>query len=106
MATIGNFTRSGDTIEGQVKTLEFRETVRLVPADGSSESEDAPDLIAFVADIQVGAAWKKTARESGNVYYSVRLDDPSLTGPINATLYASDADPNRFQLVWKRFIKN
>ena len=103
MNAIGNFVRKGDTFEGTVKTLEFHQAVRLVPSDGSYESEQAPDLIAFVGDIQIGAAWKKTARESGNTFYSVRLDDPSLTNAINASLYVSDADPNRFQLIWKRY---
>jgi len=106
MAVIGNFVKNGDVFEGQVKTLEFREVVRLVPSDGSIESEDAPDLIALVADIQVGAAWRKTARESGNTYYSLRIDDPKLTGPIDAYLYASEADPKRHQLVWKRYVRN
>ena len=102
MAAIGNFVKNGDVFEGQVKTLAFRETVRLVPADGSIESERAPDLIAFVADVQVGAAWRKSARENGNTYYSVYLDDPSLPAPINAYLYVTQADPKRFQLVWTR----
>ena len=37
------------------------------------------------------------------VFYSVVIDDPSLSGPINAPLFSTDADPNRFQLVWRRY---
>jgi uncharacterized protein (DUF736 family) len=103
MAQIGNFTRTGDTFDGTVKTLEFRQTVRIIPADGSIDSPDAPDFIVFAADVQVGAAWKRQSGNNGMVFYSVTLDDPSLTSPINATLFPTDADPNRFQLVWKRY---
>ena len=106
MAQIGHFVRTGDTFDGNIKTLEFRQSCRIVPADGSSESQDAPDFIIFAADAQVGAAWKRTSRNNSMVFYSVTIDDPSLSGPINATLFPTDVDPNRFQLVWRRHQAN
>ena len=49
------------------------------------------------------AALSWASRNNSMVFYSVVIDDPSLLGPINATLFPTDADPNRFQLVWRRY---
>ena len=56
----------------------------------------------FVGQSRVGDAW--AARSSGDSptdYLRVRLDDPSLPGPISAALFQSE-DGNEAQLVWSR----
>ena len=40
---------------------------------------------------EVGAAWKKTARESGKAYLSVKRVSPFLAVPINCALMARTA---------------
>lgn len=100
MATIGNFQRKGDVFAGSIRTLQFQADVRLVPND--RDGERAPDLIALVGDAQVGAAWEHRSRSSGKTYHSVKIDDPSLAGPIVANLVATEADPERFVLIWSR----
>jgi uncharacterized protein (DUF736 family) len=48
----------------------------------------------------VGAAWKKTARESGTAYLSVTLASPPLPKPVNCALMPQD-DGSHI-LVWSR----
>jgi hypothetical protein len=50
--------------------------------------------------IEVGAEWKKTARESGNADLSVKLDSPFLPKPVNCALMPQD-DGSHI-LVWSR----
>jgi uncharacterized protein (DUF736 family) len=51
--------------------------------------------------VEVGAAWKKTAKESGKAYISVRLDSPFLAKPINVALFPAK-EPEHHVLVWDR----
>jgi uncharacterized protein (DUF736 family) len=43
--------------------------------------DSAPDYRICLGGSDVGAAWKETARESGRVYWSVKLDDRSGPSP-------------------------
>lgn len=74
MATIGTFTKSDNGFIGAVKTLTLNVKAKLVPAEG--ETERGPDFRIFAGATEFGAAWKKTARETGREYLSVKLDEP------------------------------
>ena len=98
MATIGTFTKTANgDITGTVKTLTLNVKAKFVPAEG--ESERGPDYRIFAGATEFGAAWKKTARETGREYLSVKLDDPSFPAPIYASLV--DADEG-YSLIWSR----
>lgn len=62
------------------------------------DSDKAPDLRAYAGAIEIGAAWKRTARETGREFFSVKLDDPSFPAPIFANLVEIDG----YALVWSR----
>jgi len=100
MATIGTFTKitNGD-ITGTVKTLALNVKAKFVPAEG--ESERGPDYRIFAGATEFGAAWKKTARETGREYLSVKLDDPSFPAPIYASL-VEDESGEAHNLIWSR----
>jgi uncharacterized protein (DUF736 family) len=99
MAQIGTFTRGEDgTFSGVIRTLSLNVKARFIPAE-SSTNEKAPDLRVMVGAIEIGAAWKKTAKENNNPYYSTRLDDPSFPAPIFANLVQID---DKYTLVWSR----
>ena len=51
--------------------------------------------------MELGAAWAKTAKESGREYHQVRLDDPSFAAPIFANLIEHE-DSGSFALIWNR----
>ena len=75
MATIGTFTRSGDSFTGAVKTLSINAKTAIKPADKASDK--APDYRIFQGSVEFGAAWKKTSGE-GRAYLSVKLDASPL----------------------------
>lgn len=104
MATIGEFSKEGETIVGVINTLAFRATVRIstVP-ESERRSERSPDFRVFAGKgrAPVGAGWKQTS-EQGRNFVSVQIDDPSLPAPINAALFEVEDVPGNFELVWNR----
>ena len=101
MAIIGTFTRSADgKISGNLKTLTLSSTLQFVPETNKSK-DSAPDFRIYLATLDIGAAWRKTARESGREYWSVKLDDPAWAAPLFASLVETE-DGNTFNLLWSR----
>ncbi len=98
MATIGTFTKSGETFSGSVKTLSINAKTTIKAADKGSDK--APDYRVFSGSTEFGAAWKKTSNE-GRSYLSVKLDDPSFPAPIYATLVEGDEEGS-YSLIWSR----
>jgi len=86
MAIIGTFTRTEDgKFLGSLKTLTL--SAKLLFAPETSKSKDnAPDYRVYLGTVEIGAAWKKAAKESGRVYWSVKLDDPAFAAPLFASL--------------------
>lgn len=98
MAQIGTFTRNDDgSFAGTIKTLTLNIKARFVPA--AKDSDKAPDLRAQSNGIEIGAGWRKTAKETGRDYHSVKLDDPSFPAPIYASLVEVDGG---YALIWSR----
>ena len=101
MAIIGTFTRTADgKLSGNLKTLTLGTKLHFAPETNKSK-DNAPDYRIFLATIEVGAAWRKTARESGRDYWSVKLDDPAFAAPLYASLVETD-DDKTFNLLWSR----
>ena len=100
MATIGTFTTDRDGfLKGQIRTLNLDASVSMEPV--TSDKEGAPAYRLYAGDVELGAAWAKTARESGRLYHQVRLDDPSFPAPIFANL-VSDDETGNYALIWNR----
>ena len=99
MASIGTFTKTENGYTGSVKTLTLNVKAKIVTAD--KENERAPDFRIFAGTTEFGAAWKKTARETGRDYLSVKLDDPSFPAPIYASLVEAEGEDS-FSLIWSR----
>ena len=100
MATIGTFTLDRDgSLKGQIKTLNLSAEVSMEPVE--SDKEGAPAYRLYAGAVELGAAWAKTAKESGREYHQVRLDDPSFPAPIFANLI-EDEDSGSFALIWNR----
>lgn len=99
MATIGTFTaNSKGEIAGIIKTLTLNTNASFRAVE--KEGEKSPDFRVSAADMDIGAAWKKTSRE-GRDYISVKLDDPSFSAPIYATLSETDTT-GEYALIWSR----
>ncbi|MEM9765058.1 MAG: DUF736 domain-containing protein [Pseudomonadota bacterium] len=99
MAQIGSFTRSEDgALNGTIRTLNInvRATIRPVPR----ENERAPDHRVTANGVELGAAWSRVAKETGAEYLSLKLDDPSFTAPVYASLV--QGDDGEHKLIWSR----
>lgn len=99
MATIGTFTaNSSGEITGFIKTLTLRIEASFHPVE--KETDKAPDYRLRKADLEIGAAWKKTSRD-GRDYLSVKFDDPSFATPVYATLSETET-AGEYALIWLR----
>jgi uncharacterized protein (DUF736 family) len=90
---IGTFRKDGDGFVGALATLTHHAPLTFTPAAGA-------DYAVMSDGTEVGAAWKRTGRETGKPYLSVKLDSPFLPGPVNCALLARDGGV--YVLVWNR----
>ena len=98
MATIGTFTKDdAGNYNGAIKTLTLN-VKSAVLRKVEKDNDKAPDFRIFSGQTEFGAAWMKTSRED-RAYLSVKLDDPSFSAPIYASLI--DADEG-YSLIWSR----
>lgn len=101
MPQIGTFKTTKDGFSGRVRTLTLDAELTIRPAE-NAEADNAPDYRIFaVADLEVGAGWKRTGEKAGD-YLSLSIDDPSFTQPLRANLFQSDADDKVWHLLWNR----
>jgi uncharacterized protein (DUF736 family) len=91
---IGNFKTQDEGYTGNLITLTHQGTLVFEPKTKGADYQITLD------GIEVGAAWKKTGRESGKAYLSVKLDSPFLPAPVNCALMAQDNGTHI--LVWTR----
>jgi len=100
MATIGTFASTANGFTGTIKTLNLNVKARIARVENPSDK--GPQFRIFAAgNVELGAAWQKTARESERDYLSVKLDDPSFPAPIYATLIEVEGEED-LQLIWSR----
>ncbi len=95
----GHYTKQGDDFIGSVKTLTLNVKARFSPAE--AETDKAPAYRITAGATEFGAAWKKTAKETGREYLSVKLDDPSFPAPIYASLIQIEGEES-LSLIWSR----
>lgn len=99
MAQIGTFTRDESGIfSGTIRTLTLNTKATIRPSD--RDKDKAPDHRIYAGAVEIGAAWTKSARETGTEYLSLKIDDPSLPAPIYAQLVQGDLP--EWKLIWSR----
>ena len=99
MAQIGTFTRGDDgAFTGTIKTLTINVKATIKPV--ASDSDKAPDYRVTANGVEFGAGWSRTAKDTGAEYLSLKLDDPSFTAPVYASLVQSDKGEHK--LIWSR----
>ncbi|MGO4486617.1 DUF736 domain-containing protein [Rhizobium sp. 2TAF27] len=99
MAQIGTFTRDETgAYAGTIKTLTLHVKTTIKPWD--RDNDRAPDFRVTAGGVEFGAGWTRTARETGAEYLSLKLDDPSFTAPVYASLVQGDKGEHK--LIWSR----
>ena len=100
MASIGSFRKSGNEFHGEIVTLGIHaKGVRIIP-ESCRGNDNAPSHRVFLGRAEIGAAWLKRSNESRD-YLSLKLDDPSFTAPIYASLFEEE-DAKGYTLIWSR----
>jgi uncharacterized protein (DUF736 family) len=99
MAIIGTFTAADNGYTGFVETLTLNLNVTFVATE--KDNDRTPDYRIFTGGIELGVAWKKTVRDADREYLSVKLDDPSFSSPIYASLVKGESEGG-FMLIWSR----
>ncbi len=96
---IGTFIRDETgAYTGTIKTLTLNAKASIKPCDRNNDK--APDYRVTANGIECGAGWSKTARETAAEYLSLKLDDPSFTAPLYASLVQGDKGEHK--LIWSR----
>jgi uncharacterized protein (DUF736 family) len=93
------FTRGDDgAFTGTIRTLAIsvKATIRPVAKD----NERSPDYRVIANGVELGAGWTKVAKDTGAEYVSIKLDDPSFTAAIYASLVQGDNGEHK--LIWSR----
>lgn len=89
---------------GTIETLETSINVHLRPHQGRTPEAPVFEVFAKAKNgnhVRVGAAWEKTTKESGEVFYTMTLDDPSFSVPLNVTAFKGSAY-GTYDVVWRR----
>ena len=100
---IGRFTEANDgQLVGHIRTLFFRSDKVVFEPSREPIAAKAPSFRIYSGDeIELGAAWSNANKETGQVYYDVKLDDPTFASPVRCRL-AQAKRGNDFVLVWER----
>jgi len=95
---IGKFQNEANgRIVGDIDALLIGRT----PLSFEPNTKGADYTVMTETGCEVGAAWKKTSKEGGKPFISVRLDSPFLPKPVNAALFPAK-EAGRHVLVWDR----
>lgn len=102
---IGNLKSNDEGIHiGRIVTLTFAATVALREVNSNNDRAPAFDVMALSADrrswVKVGALWQYSSNETGEVFLSGRIDDPSLDKPIDVALFQQE--DGSYNVAWRR----
>ena len=102
---IGTLKANADGVHiGRIVTMAFAATIALREFVSTNERAPAFDVMALSADrrswVKVGALWEYTSNETGEVFLSGRIDDPSLDKPIDVALFRQNDDS--YNVAWRR----
>ena len=101
---IGSFKSVGGQLLGSVATATI-DLARLGLRPVESTNDKAPAFEIMVLNVakrwvQIGALWEMTSNSSGEVFYQGKLDDPSISEPLQIMLFGNMEEG--FRVVWNR----
>jgi len=102
MASIGQVTRQGNGFKGHLKTLSFRANITIVP-NTDKNAANQPDYRVLNDGAEIGSAWTRHSKSSGNEYISLSLSDPAFGPKIlyaNLGRMAGQEDDDVLAVIW------
>ncbi len=101
---IGRFAENpvSGLIIGHIRSLFYKsDKVVFEPLAGGGEK--SPTHRIYTGDeVELGCAWRCTAKDGASIYYDVKLDDPTFAAPIQARLVRSKKKDEGLVLLWER----
>ena len=102
MPAIGYVTRSNKGFQGKLNTISIKANIEI--RDNSAKANDSqPDYLVYVEGAEVGAAWVRESRTSGNDYVALQVAAPEF-GPrklyANLGVAHGQNDPETFAIIW------
>ncbi len=100
--TIATLTQKNDgTLEGVFATIRVNAPIAIIP-NVHKASDDAPDfrVIHRKTGFEIGAAWNRIARQTGEEYLSVKLEAPEIGVIFGNLAPAPGGEPNRKVILW------
>lgn len=100
--TIAHLTEKQDgSFEGTLTTLSISAPIAIVP-NAMRASEDAPDfrIIARRNGFEIGAAWNRTSKQTGEEYLSVKLSAPEIGVIYGNVAPAPGDEPGKKVILW------
>ncbi|MES3093481.1 DUF736 domain-containing protein [Sphingomonas aerolata] len=101
---IGQFKNASGQLVGSIATATIDlPRLGLRPVESNNERAPVFEIVTLnVARrwVQIGALWQLTSHSTGEVFYQGKLDDPSLSEPLQITLFGNNEEG--FRVVWNR----
>lgn len=101
MAKIGTLTKQADgSYKGGIATLRLNAKITMRPIE--TPTERGPVHRVFSGFGECGAAFEAQAEQTGQVYLSLKLDDPTFAAPIYVAAFPNKEKPDDLDLIWSR----
>jgi uncharacterized protein (DUF736 family) len=103
-STIATLTKTATGYKGVLTTLMLKAPIEF-QANARKASDKAPDfrVVASNNGFELGAAWIKQARNTGEEYVSVSLSAPEFNGVMYGNIApAPGGKEDEFVLIWNR----
>lgn len=104
MANIGNLKKNSDGVfVGRIDTVAFSNVVALRPVNSPNEAAPRYELMALTPArtwAKLGAMFEQVKKSTGEIFYQGRIDDPSMTSPMDIALW-HDREGG-FAVLWSR----
>lgn len=89
---------------GRVNTLQMSAVIGLRAVNSKHERAPAFDIMGLAADkrswIKMGAVWEFASNSTGEIFYSGRIDDPSMDKALEIAIFKQD--DGSMNVTWRR----
>lgn len=101
---IGEFQTRNNALYGSIATVTV-DLPKLGLRPVQSDNSKAPTFEIMALNVakrwvQIGALWVQKSNSTGEIFYQGKLDDPSLSEPLQIMLFGDDQDG--YRVVWVR----
>lgn len=103
-STIATLTEKNDGFEGVLKTLQVTAPIAIVPNQKKSADSKEPDyrIVAKRNGFELGAAWKRTSKTTGEEYISCSLSSPEFGSIYGNIAPSPKGKEDEWVIIWNQ----